>query len=99
MAKDGSGRVATATDVPTEAIRIYTVDMNDIANSTYVFFSCTRTNADGSDKWVYSQQQCSATMSPRLTKAMPSHLARSTSMHTQKSDRRKKRGRGEEGGG
>ncbi|UKZ81974.1 hypothetical protein TrVFT333_009755 [Trichoderma virens FT-333] len=38
-AKDGSGRVATAADVPTEAIRIYTVNMNDIANSSYVSFS------------------------------------------------------------
>lgn len=52
-AKDGSGRVATAADVPTEAIRIYTVDVNDIANSPYVSFSCTRTDADGSDKWAY----------------------------------------------
>ncbi|UKZ56222.1 hypothetical protein TrVGV298_010055 [Trichoderma virens] len=52
-AKDGSGRVATAADVPTEAIRIYTVNMNDIANSSYVSFSCTRTDADGSDKWAY----------------------------------------------
>ncbi|KAL7792663.1 hypothetical protein V8C43DRAFT_282109 [Trichoderma afarasin] len=53
VAKDGSGRVATAADVPTEAIRIYTINMNDIANSPYVSFSCTRTDADGSDKWAY----------------------------------------------
>lgn len=52
-AKDGSGRVATAADVPTEAIRIYTVNTNDVANSPYVSFSCTRTDADGSDKWAY----------------------------------------------
>ncbi|KAL7906871.1 hypothetical protein GGI35DRAFT_97564 [Trichoderma velutinum] len=53
VAKDGSGRVATAADVPTEAIRIYTINMDDIANSSYVSFSCTRTDADGSDKWAY----------------------------------------------
>ncbi|KAL7799856.1 quinon protein alcohol dehydrogenase-like superfamily [Trichoderma ceciliae] len=52
-AKDGSGRVAAAADVPTEAIRIYTVNTNDIANSSHVSFSCTRTDADGSDKWAY----------------------------------------------
>ncbi|KAL6864421.1 WD40 repeat-like protein [Trichoderma novae-zelandiae] len=52
-AKDGSGRVATAADVPTEAIRIYTVDMDDLANSPYISISCTRTDANGSDKWAY----------------------------------------------
>ncbi|UKZ89902.1 uncharacterized protein TrAFT101_004938 [Trichoderma asperellum] len=52
-AKDGSGRVATAADTPTEAVRVYTVNMNDIANSSYVSFSCTRTDADDSDKWAY----------------------------------------------
>lgn len=52
-AKDGSGRVATAADVPTEAIRIYTVNMNDLGNSPYISFSCTRTDANGSDKWAY----------------------------------------------
>ncbi|KAL7950921.1 hypothetical protein V8C42DRAFT_307933 [Trichoderma barbatum] len=52
-AKDGSGRVAAAADVPTEAIRVYTVSLKDIANSSYVSFSCTRTDADGSDKWAY----------------------------------------------
>ncbi|KAL7926506.1 quinon protein alcohol dehydrogenase-like superfamily [Trichoderma austrokoningii] len=52
-AKDGSGRVATAADVPTQAIRIYTVNVNDIANSSYISFSCTRTDADDSGKWAY----------------------------------------------
>ncbi|KAK1239465.1 hypothetical protein MKX07_008953 [Trichoderma sp. CBMAI-0711] len=52
-AKDGSGRVATAADVPTEAIRIYTVNLTDLANSPYISFSCTRTDANGSDKWAY----------------------------------------------
>ncbi|UKZ64384.1 uncharacterized protein TrAtP1_005600 [Trichoderma atroviride] len=52
-AKDGSGRVATAADVPTEAVRIYTIDRNDIANSPYISFSCTRTDADDSGKWAY----------------------------------------------
>ncbi|KAK5997830.1 Rik1-associated factor 1-like protein [Cladobotryum mycophilum] len=53
VTKDGSGRVATAADVPSEAVRIYTVKRDDIANSPYVSFSCSRTDADGSDKWAY----------------------------------------------
>lgn len=52
-AKDGSGRVATAADVPTQAIRIYTVDPNNVQESTYHTVSCTRNDADGSDKWAY----------------------------------------------
>ncbi|KOS22096.1 Rik1-associated factor 1 [Escovopsis weberi] len=52
-AKDGSGRVATAADVPSEAVRIYTISKEDIANSPFVSFSCERTDADGSDKWAY----------------------------------------------
>ncbi|RFU73298.1 hypothetical protein TARUN_8948, partial [Trichoderma arundinaceum] len=52
-AKDGSGRVAAAADVPTGAVRIYTVNMNDIANSSYFSLSCARNDADGSDKWAY----------------------------------------------
>ncbi|KAG8426111.1 hypothetical protein J3459_008429 [Metarhizium acridum] len=57
-AKDGSGRVATAADVPTQAIRIYNVDPNNVQDSNYYTISCTRTDADGSDKWAY----CPATM-------------------------------------
>lgn len=53
VAKDGSGHVATAADVTTEAIRIYTMNPKDIAGSTYYSISCTRTDADGSDKWGY----------------------------------------------
>lgn len=52
-AKDGSGRVATAADVPTQAIRIYAVDPNNIQESPYRTISCTRNDADGSDKWAY----------------------------------------------
>ncbi|PNY23566.1 Rik1-associated factor 1 [Tolypocladium capitatum] len=52
-AKDGSGRVASAADVPTEAVRIYTVDTHNAAESPYQAISCTRTDADGSDKWAY----------------------------------------------
>ncbi|KAG6039372.1 hypothetical protein E4U41_002762 [Claviceps citrina] len=52
-AKDGSGHVATAADVPTEAIRIYTVDPADIQNSEYYTVSCTRKDAARSDKWAY----------------------------------------------
>ncbi|KAJ6439527.1 hypothetical protein O9K51_07414 [Purpureocillium lavendulum] len=52
-AKDGSGRVASAADVPTRAVRIYTVDTDNVAQSSYQDISCTRTDADGSDKWAY----------------------------------------------
>ncbi|RGP58783.1 hypothetical protein FLONG3_11388 [Fusarium longipes] len=52
-AKDGSGRVATAADSPTNAVRIYTVEKGNEANSTYQTFSCSRNDAEGSDKWAY----------------------------------------------
>ncbi|KPA41526.1 hypothetical protein FLAG1_05617 [Fusarium langsethiae] len=52
-AKDQSGRVATAADCPTDAVRIYTVEKGNEANSTYQTFSCSRTDAEGSDKWAY----------------------------------------------
>lgn len=51
-AKDGSGRVASGADVPTEAVRIYTVDEDNIAASPYYSISCTRTDAD-TDRWAY----------------------------------------------
>ncbi|KAG5944294.1 hypothetical protein E4U53_006903 [Claviceps sorghi] len=52
-AKDGSGRVATAADVPINAVRIYTVDPANIQNSQYYTVSCTRNDAARSDKWAY----------------------------------------------
>ncbi|KAG6002911.1 hypothetical protein E4U21_002522 [Claviceps maximensis] len=52
-AKDGSGHVATAADVPTQAIRIYTVNPENIQNSQYYTVSCTRNDAARSDKWAY----------------------------------------------
>ena len=52
-AKDGSGRVASATDVATQAVRIYTVNPDDIQGSRYEAFSCSRTDADASEKWAY----------------------------------------------
>ncbi|KAK2594871.1 hypothetical protein QQS21_007423 [Conoideocrella luteorostrata] len=52
-AKDGSGRVATAADVPTSAVRIYAVNPNDVQTSQYYTVSCTRNDADGSEKWAY----------------------------------------------
>lgn len=58
VAKDGSGRVAAAADTKTEAIRIYTMDPNNIAGSSYYTISCSRNDADGSDKWAY----CPATV-------------------------------------
>ncbi|KAG7437307.1 Rik1-associated factor 1 [Fusarium oxysporum f. sp. raphani] len=52
-AEDGSGRVATAADSPTDAVRIYTITKGNESNSTYQTFSCSRTDADGSEKWAY----------------------------------------------
>ncbi|KAG5926655.1 hypothetical protein E4U42_003066 [Claviceps africana] len=52
-AKDGSGRVATAADVPINAVRIYTVDPANIQNSQYYTVSCTRNDAARSEKWAY----------------------------------------------
>ena len=52
-AKDGSGCVATAADVSTRAVRIYTINANNVQSSEYETVSCTRTDADGSDKWGY----------------------------------------------
>jgi WD40 repeat protein len=51
-----SGLVATAADVPTEAVRIYTVNQGDISSSPYRSFSATRVpDSDGtfSNKWTY----------------------------------------------
>lgn len=51
-----TGLVATAADVPTEAVRIYTINPEDISNSPYASFSATRVpDADGSfsNKWTY----------------------------------------------
>ncbi|XEU98952.1 hypothetical protein FSHL1_004239 [Fusarium sambucinum] len=52
-AKDQSGRVATAADSPTGAVRVYTAERGNEANSTYQTFSCSRTDAEGSNKWAY----------------------------------------------
>ncbi|KAM4060606.1 WD repeat-containing protein [Hirsutella rhossiliensis] len=52
-AKDGSGRVASAADVPSEAVRVYTVRADDVGQSPYQAISCSRTDAAGSVKWAY----------------------------------------------
>jgi WD40 repeat protein len=57
-AKDGSGRVVAAADAPADAVRIYTVDLEDIQNSQYYTVSCSRTDADESRRWAY----CPATV-------------------------------------
>lgn len=51
-----TGLVATAADVPTEAVRIYTVNPEDVSGSPYSSFSATRVpDSDGSfsNKWTY----------------------------------------------
>ncbi|OAA71223.1 Rik1-associated factor 1 [Cordyceps fumosorosea ARSEF 2679] len=53
VARDGSGRVAVAADANTEAVRIYTMDPTNMTESPYYTISCSRTDANGSDKWAY----------------------------------------------
>ncbi|PFH62008.1 hypothetical protein XA68_15550 [Ophiocordyceps unilateralis] len=52
-APDGSGRVASAADVPSQAVRVYSVRDDDVDGSPYQAISCTRADADGCDSWAY----------------------------------------------
>ncbi|PHH67528.1 hypothetical protein CDD82_1389 [Ophiocordyceps australis] len=53
-AKNGSGHVATAADVPKDAVRVYTVKADNVAESGFVTISCSRTDANESNgKWAY----------------------------------------------
>lgn len=52
-AKDGSGLVAVAADVPTDAVRIYNTKASDEADTLHMSLSCSRTDANGSDRWAY----------------------------------------------
>ncbi|RDA87215.1 hypothetical protein CP532_2507 [Ophiocordyceps camponoti-leonardi (nom. inval.)] len=52
-ARDDSGLVASAADVPSQAVRVYRVRDDDINASPYQALSCTRTDADGSESWAY----------------------------------------------
>lgn len=56
--KHGLGMVATAADVPSEAVRIYNVDENNVSQSPFRSYSCSRvTDAEGNtvstEKWAY----------------------------------------------
>ncbi|GAP87947.1 putative WD repeat domain-containing protein [Rosellinia necatrix] len=54
--KNGTGIVATAADVPTEAVRVYRLDRSNISSSCYDSYSCTRVHDEDyvpSDKWAY----------------------------------------------
>ncbi|KAB5582697.1 hypothetical protein GE09DRAFT_1076056 [Coniochaeta sp. 2T2.1] len=58
VSKHESGMVATTADVPSEAVRIYHVDDNDIARSPFRAYSCSRVvdlegNAVSTEKWAY----------------------------------------------
>lgn len=53
VARYGSGLVATASDVPSEAVRIYSINEDNISESPYQAFSCSRTDAADTDKWAY----------------------------------------------
>ncbi|PHH59137.1 hypothetical protein CDD81_3695 [Ophiocordyceps australis] len=53
-AKNGSGHVATAADVPKDAVRVYTVNADKVAESPFITISCSRTDANESNgKWAY----------------------------------------------
>ena len=50
------GMVATAADVPTDAVRVYHVETSDISSSRFDSYSCTRVDDEDyvpSDKWTY----------------------------------------------
>ncbi len=54
--KNGTGTVATAADVPTEAVRVYHLDQSNISSSPYDSYSCTRVHDEDyvpSEKWAY----------------------------------------------
>jgi len=54
--KNSSGTVATAADVPTEAVRVYHLDPSNVSGSRYDSYSCTRVHDEDytpSDKWAY----------------------------------------------
>ncbi|KAI1745577.1 WD40 repeat-like protein [Xylaria scruposa] len=54
--KNNMGTVATAADVPTEAVRVYHLDRSDISGSRYDSYSCTRVHDEDyvpSEKWAY----------------------------------------------
>ncbi|KAI0388237.1 WD40 repeat-like protein [Xylariaceae sp. FL0594] len=54
--KNSTGRVATAADVPTEAVRVYHLDPYNVSGSRYDSYSCTRVDDEDyvpSEKWAY----------------------------------------------
>ncbi|KAI1428524.1 WD40 repeat-like protein [Xylaria sp. FL1777] len=54
--KNGTATVATAADVPTEAVRVYHIDFSNISGSPYDSYSCTRVHDEDyvpSEKWAY----------------------------------------------
>lgn len=56
--KHASGMVATASDVASDAIRIYNIDEQNVSGSPYRSYSCSRvTDAEGNtvstEKWTY----------------------------------------------
>lgn len=54
--KNGTATVATAADVPTEAVRVYHLDRSNISGSRYDSYSCTRVHDEDyvpSEKWAY----------------------------------------------
>ncbi|KAH8175655.1 WD repeat domain-containing protein [Sarocladium implicatum] len=52
-AANGSGLVATAADVSSEAVRVYKVDAERPSTSPNISLSCPCGDAHGSDEWAY----------------------------------------------
>ncbi|RDA93744.1 hypothetical protein CP533_0223 [Ophiocordyceps camponoti-saundersi (nom. inval.)] len=69
-ARDGSGLVASAADVPSQAIRVYRVRDDDIDSSPYQAVSCTRTDADSSESWAYFPATMQWGLAPGSTKLL-----------------------------
>ncbi|KAI0536891.1 hypothetical protein GGR58DRAFT_373244 [Xylaria digitata] len=54
--KNSTATVATAADVPTEAVRVYHLNQSNISDSRYDSYSCTRVHDEDyvpSEKWAY----------------------------------------------
>ena len=75
--QSSAGLVATAADVPSDAVRVYEVSRNDdeLSRSIFTSYSCSRiTSADGvpipADKWTY----CPSTMKWGTEKSVQQYL-------------------------
>jgi WD40 repeat protein len=67
--KNGTATVATAADVPTEAVRVYHLDRSNISGSKFDSYSCTRVHDEDyvpSEKWAYYPAAIRWGLAPRV---------------------------------